>query len=68
MCKLYLFCYTRAICTSYCFLLALFSSRASQTGPSTPFVATERFSGGHEQRPSLGSFPAIFHNPSVAIY
>jgi len=24
--------------------------------------------GGHEQRPSLGSFSVIFHNPSVTIY
>ena len=27
--------------------------------------ATERFSGGHEKRPSLGTFAVILHNPSV---
>jgi len=24
--------------------------------------------GGHKQRPSLGSFAVILHNPSVTIY
>jgi len=37
-------------------------------GPRAPLGATDRFSGGHEQRPSLGSFAVILHNPSVTIY
>jgi len=28
---------------------------------------TERFSGDHEQRPSLGKLAVILHNPSVAM-
>jgi len=35
--------------------------RVSQTGPSASV-------GGYEQRPSLGSFAVILHNPSVTIY
>jgi len=31
-------------------------------------VATEQFSGDHEQRPSLGSFAVSLHDPSVTIY
>jgi len=48
--------------------LPFFSGRVSQTGPSPPLGATERFSGGHEQRLSLSSFAVILHNPSVTIY
>jgi len=33
-----------------------------------PLGATERFSGNHEQRPSLGSCAVILHNTSVTIY
>ena len=42
--------------------------RVSQTGPSAPLGATERFSGANEQRPSLGSFAVILHDPSVTMY
>jgi len=31
--------------------------------PRPPLKATERFSGGHEQRPPLGSFAVILHDP-----
>jgi len=37
-------------------------------GPRPPLGVTKRFSGGHEQRPSLSSFAVILHNPSVTIY
>jgi len=37
-------------------------------GPRSPLGATERFSVIHEQRPSLGNFAVILHNPSVTIY
>jgi len=43
-------------------------TRVSQTGSSPPLGPMERFSKGHEQRPSLGSFAVILHNPSVTIY
>jgi len=36
--------------------------------PRPPLGDTERFPGGHDQRPSLGSFAVILHNPSVTIY
>jgi len=49
-------------------LLCLNYLRVSQTGPSAPLGATERFSGCHEQRLSLGSFALILHNPSVTMY
>jgi len=48
-------------------LLCLNCLRVSQTGPSAPLGATERFSGGHEQRLSLGSFALILHNSSVTM-
>jgi len=41
--------------------------RVSHTGPSAPLGVTERFSGGHEQRLSLGSLAVILHKPSVTI-
>jgi len=44
------------------------SSGFLKRGPQTPLGARERFSGGHEQRPSLGSFAVILHNPSVTIH
>jgi len=37
-------------------------------GPRFSLGSTERFSRGHEQRSSLGSFVVILHNPSVTIY
>jgi len=37
-------------------------------GPRPVLRTTERFSGGHEQRPPLGSFAVILHNPIVTIY
>jgi len=37
--------------------------RVSQPWPSAPVGATERFSGGHEQRPLLNSSAAILQNP-----
>jgi len=37
-------------------------------GHGSPLEATEQFSGGHEHRPSLGSFAVILHNPSVTIH
>jgi len=36
-------------------------------GPRPPLGLTERFSGGHNQRLSLGSFAVILHNPSVML-
>jgi len=43
-------------------------TRVFQTGPSAPLGATEQFSGGNEQRPSLDNFAVTLHNPSKTIY
>jgi len=43
-------------------------ARVSQTVPSTPFGGHGAVLWGPEQRPSLGSFAVILHNPSVTIY
>ena len=36
-------------------------------GTQPPLGVTEQFSEGHNQRPSLGSFDVILHNPNVTI-
>jgi len=50
------------------FVALLFRPEFLKWGPWLPLGATEWLSGGYEQRPSLGSFAVILHNPSVTIY
>jgi len=54
-------------CTSCVFggVMAGFKEGFFKRGRQPPLGATEWLSGGHEQRPSLGSFTVILHNPTL---
>jgi len=50
------------------FLPTWFIAGFIKRGPRSSLGATDRFSGGHKQKLSLGSFAVILHNSSVTIY
>jgi len=50
------------------FVMVFLAQGFSNGALGPPFGATERLSGDHKQRPSLGSFAVILHNPSVTIH
>jgi len=60
--------FTAIILIFFTFSVLDFSAGFFKRGPRPPLGATERFSGDHEQRSSLGSFGVILHNPSFTIY
>jgi len=58
---------TAIVLIYFAFTALDFSAGFLKRDPRPLLGTTERFSGGQEQRPLLGSFAVILHNSSVAI-